>query len=66
MVCPDFKEGEGFTLKGDSGSMITNTWEFKINRCNDSLQKEMGREKCHSKEIIDEWIKDVLVEIWNN
>ena len=24
----------------------------------------MGREKCHKKEIIDAWIKDVNVEIW--
>ena len=40
--------------------------DFKINRCNDTLQKELGREKCHPKPIIDEWIKDINVEIWSN
>ena len=26
----------------------------------------MSREKCHPKPIIDKWIKDVSVEVWNN
>ena len=25
----------------------------------------MGRKSCHSKKMINEWIKDVNVEIWN-
>ena len=26
----------------------------------------MGREKCYSKHIINEWIKDVEVNVWSN
>ena len=61
LICPDLKEGDGFVLHGDSASMKTQNWEFKINRCNDTLQKEMKRKPCHPKEEMDEWIKDILV-----
>jgi hypothetical protein len=26
----------------------------------------MGRDKCHSKPIIDKWIEDVHVDVWSN
>jgi len=36
-----------------------------INRCNEANQKQNGRKKCHKKGDIDEFIKEVTVEIWS-
>ena len=44
--------------------MVTKSYQFQINRCNDTLQKENGKLKCHKKEDIDAWIKDVNIEVW--
>ena len=60
-MCPDVNKSNGFIISGESASMISDSWEFKVNRCNDQIQKEMGLEKCHSKEETDKWIEDVLV-----
>jgi hypothetical protein len=44
--------------------MVTRSFEFTINRCNQTLQDIQKRPKCKSDEEINEWIKDVNVEIW--
>ena len=45
--------------------MKAESMQLVIDRCNDKTQIEMGREKCHGKESINEWIKDVLIEVWS-
>jgi hypothetical protein len=37
LICPDLKEGQGFRILGNSDSMVTNSYKFQINRCNQTL-----------------------------
>jgi hypothetical protein len=59
LICPDLQAEEGFYIKGDSDSMVTHSYQFQIDRCNNTIQHQMGRQACHSNHLIDNWIKDV-------
>ena len=62
LICPDLQDGDGFLIKGDSSSLVTESYQFNINRC---MKKTKKGEDCHSIENINEWITDVNVEVWN-
>ena len=57
-MCPDFGDNETFIFDQDMGAMISKTGEFSIRRCNPELRE------CKSKDEIDEFIKDLVVDIW--
>jgi hypothetical protein len=65
MICPNFGEtidGEytldDFTLEGDTESMITQNFILNFDRCNTS-----ARTDCKSDAEIDEYIKDVRIDV---
>jgi len=61
MICPDFKKGgkNSFNIKGDPSTNQQEMMVFNVKKCS----KEPGDTK-DCPDDVDEWIKDVSVEIW--
>lgn len=43
LICPDFKEGDGFYLKGNAASTISDMVRMDIVRCDDEYQKKNNK-----------------------
>jgi hypothetical protein len=62
MLCPDLPQGESFKLRGDLMSWVSSNFAFQIRRCIDGAHPGVV---CKSKTEIDEYIKDIEINIWN-
>jgi len=60
ILCPNFELFDTLTFDKDPGAMISKRGEFSIHRCN-----PLKRNDCKDKSEIDEFIKDLIVEIWS-
>jgi len=64
ILCPDLPLGEGFTIKGDLGSMQSKRMLFQVNMCDNDTREAEGLEPCYSHEVIEEYISDLQVDAW--
>ena len=63
-MCPDLsKHKEKMYLQGDEASMVSQSMNFKVDRCTQSRKKD-GEKPCASEEEIDEYLYDLQVDTW--
>jgi len=39
LICPDLEDSDDFFIQGDASSVVTQSLEFSIQRCNATVQK---------------------------
>ena len=64
IVCPEIEDGDGFTIKGDLGSMLSKKMNMVVERCNNTARLELGLSECYNKTEIEEYIEDLQVDVW--
>ena len=59
LICPDFFPGQGLQMQGNTASMLSKNFMFKIKKCDDKLNKKMKRLPCKSDDEINEFISNI-------